>query len=129
MEEIMNVMALKIHRILKMFAIIRVADTVNHCKGLGYILPGKSSPVFIRLPRNNAIAILNNGRSICQAMSMCAMTQRQSLSRGKGTHVFTEGGNKYCCIGSQPGKAERGVQSGLYRMKYGLQCKDWVLAE
>ena len=29
-----------------------VADTVNYCKGLRYILPGKSSPVFIRLPRN-----------------------------------------------------------------------------
>ena len=28
-----------------------VADTVNYCKGLRYILPGKSSPVFIRLPR------------------------------------------------------------------------------
>ena len=80
-----------------------VADTVNYCKGLRYILPGKSSPVFIRLPRNNALAILNNGRSICRAMSMCAMSQRQSLSRGNGTRVFTEGGNKYCCIGSQQG--------------------------
>ena len=83
------------------------------------------SPVFICLSRNSALAILNNGQSICQAMSMCAMTQRQSLSRGKGTRVFTEGSNKYCCIGSQPGRAEQGVQSGIYRMKYGFPCKDW----
>ncbi len=92
---------------------LRVADTVNYCKGLRYILPGKSSPVFIRHPRNNALAILNNGWSICQATSMCAMSQRRSLSRGNGTRVFTEGGNKYCCIDSQTGRAERGVQSGL----------------
>jgi hypothetical protein len=102
-----------------------VADKVNYCKGLRYMLPGKLSPVFICLPRNNALAILINGLSICQAMSMCAMTQRQSLSRGKGTCVFTERGNKYCCIDSQPGRAERGVLSGLYRMKYGFPCKDW----
>ena len=30
-----------------------VADTVNYCKGLRYILPGESSPVFICLPRND----------------------------------------------------------------------------
>ena len=58
-------------------------------------------------------------------MSMCAMTQSQYLSIGKGTRVFTKGSNKYCCIGLQPGRAERGVQSGLYRMKYGFPCKDW----
>ena len=68
------------------------ADTVNYCKGLRYILPGESLPVFISLPRNDSLAILNNGHGFCQTMSMCAMTQRQSLSRGKGTHVFTEKG-------------------------------------
>jgi hypothetical protein len=31
-----------------------------------------------------------------------------------------ENGNKYCCVGAQPGRAERGVQSGLYRLKYGF---------
>jgi hypothetical protein len=36
-----------------------------------------------------------------------------------------ENGNKYCCIGAQPGRAERGVQSGLYRLKYGFPRKEW----
>jgi hypothetical protein len=36
-----------------------------------------------------------------------------------------ENGNKYCCVGAQPGRAERGVQSGLYRLKYGFPSKEW----
>ncbi len=40
-------------------------------------------------------------------------------------HVFTENGNKYCCIVAQPGRAERGVQSGLYSLKYRFPSKEW----
>jgi hypothetical protein len=36
-----------------------------------------------------------------------------------------ERGNKNCCIGAQAGRAERGVQSGLYRLKYGFPSKEW----
>jgi hypothetical protein len=36
-----------------------------------------------------------------------------------------ENGNKYYCVGAQPGRAERGVQSGLYRLKYGFPSKEW----
>jgi hypothetical protein len=36
-----------------------------------------------------------------------------------------ENGNKYCCIGAQPGRTERGVQYGLYRLKYGFPSKEW----
>jgi hypothetical protein len=36
-----------------------------------------------------------------------------------------ENGNKYCCIGAQPGRAERGVQSSLYRLKYGFPSNEW----
>ena len=61
------------------------------------------------------------------AMRTCSLTQRQSLSRGTKNSVFTEDGNKYCCIGAQPGRAERGVQSGLYRLKHGLPSKEWDL--
>ncbi len=58
-------------------------------------------------------------------MQSCASTQRQSLARGTNNHIFTENSNKYCCIGAQPGRAERGVQSGLYRLKYGFPSKEW----
>jgi hypothetical protein len=47
------------------------------------------------------------------------------IARGTNNHVFMENGNKYCCIGVQPGRAERGVQSGLYRLKYGFPSKEW----
>jgi hypothetical protein len=47
-------------------------------------------------------------------MQSCALTQRQPLARGTNNHIFTENGSEYCCIGAQPGRAERGVQSGLY---------------
>jgi hypothetical protein len=49
------------------------------------------------------------------------------LPRGQKNCVFTEDGNKYCCIGAQPGRAERGVQSGLYRLKNGLPSEEWDL--
>jgi hypothetical protein len=69
---------------------------------------------------------MNNGQRICKAMQSCASTQRQSLARGTNNHVFTENSNKYCCIGAQLGRAEKGVQSGLYRLKYGFPSKEWV---
>jgi hypothetical protein len=57
-------------------------------------------------------------------MQSCASTQRQSLARGTTNHVFMEG-NQYCCASAQPGRAERGVQSGLYRLKYRFPSKEW----
>ena len=58
-------------------------------------------------------------------MQSCALTQHQSLAKGTNNHVFMENGNKYCCVGAQPGRAERGVQSGLYRLKYKFPSKEW----
>jgi hypothetical protein len=60
-------------------------------------------------------------------MRTCVLTQRQSLSSGKKNYEFAEDGNKYCCIGAHPGRAERGVQSGLYRLNHGLSSKEWDL--
>jgi hypothetical protein len=103
-----------------------VADTTNASIGLRLILPGvTSSPVFIRLLRGVSLDIMNNGQRICRAMRVTASTQCQSLPRGTLNRVFTEGGNKYCCVGAQPGRAERGVQLGLYRLKNSLPSKEW----
>ncbi len=68
---------------------------------------------------------MNNVQSTCKAMQSCASTQRQSLAKGTNNHIFMENGNKYCCVGAQSGRAERGVQSGLYRLKYGFPSKEW----
>ncbi len=81
--------------------------------------------MFIRLPMDESLGIMNIGQQICKAMRLYASTQRQSLARGTNNHVFMENGNKYCCISAQPGRAERGVQSGLYRLKYGFPSKEW----
>jgi len=105
-----------------------VSDTVNGSLGLRYNVPGgDESPVFIRLPREESINIMKNGHSLCRAMRTCALTQCQTLPRGQKNCVFTEDGNKYCCIGAQPWRAERGVQSGLYRLKHGLPSEEWDL--
>ncbi len=84
-----------------------VADMINASLGLHFIWPGETSPVFIQLPRNESLGIMNDGRSICSAMRSCASTQQQSLARGTQNHVFIENGNKYCCIGAQPGRAKK----------------------
>jgi hypothetical protein len=105
-----------------------VCDTVNASLGLRYIVPGgDKSPVFIRLPREDSIQIMKSGHGVCNAMRTCALTQHQPLSRGTLNCVFTEDGNTYCCIGAQPGRAEKDVQSGLYRLKNGLLSKEWDL--
>jgi hypothetical protein len=38
-----------------------VADTINASLDLGFIWPGETSPVFIRLPRNESLGIMNDG--------------------------------------------------------------------
>jgi hypothetical protein len=89
-----------------------VSDTKNPSLGLRLILPGQSSPVFIRLPRSKSLGIMSNGKKICAAMRSCAQTQPKSLARGMRNHVCTDHDNKYYSIGAQPGRAEKGVQSG-----------------
>ena len=37
-----------------------VADTINATLGLRYILPGDTTPVFIQLPRNESLGIMND---------------------------------------------------------------------
>jgi hypothetical protein len=87
-----------------------IAKMENLSMGLRLILQGKSSPVFICLYRNKSLSIMNNSRSMCMTMHLCARTQPQSLSRGKHKHVFTEDNNTYYCVCAQPGRAEKGVQ-------------------
>ncbi len=52
-----------------------IANTVNATLGLRFILPGETTPVFLRLPKIEALGIMNDGRSICSAMRSCASTQ------------------------------------------------------
>ncbi len=56
-------------------------------------------------------------------MRSLAQTQPQSLSRGRRNQDHD---NKYYSVGAQPGRAERGVQSGLYKMKYSFPNHHWV---
>ncbi len=50
-----------------------VADTANPSIGLHYVGLDKLS-VFICLPREASLGIMNNGRSLCMAMRTCALT-------------------------------------------------------
>jgi hypothetical protein len=68
---------------------------------------------------------MSNGKKICAAMRSCAQTQTKSLSRGTRNYVFTDHDNKYYSVGAQPGRAEKGVQSGLYKMKHGFLNHHW----
>ena len=102
-----------------------IADMTNSNLGLHMILPGHSTPVFIHLPQEKSLSIMEHGYHVCKAMHSCALTQPQSLSWGGWSHVFTDTNNKYYCIGAQPGWTERGVQSGLYKLKYGFCNTDW----
>ncbi len=47
------------------------------------------------------------------------------ISQGHKQPRFHEKFNKYYCFGAQPGRAERGVQADLYRLKYKFPSKEW----
>jgi hypothetical protein len=92
----------------------------NQNLGLHMILPGQTTPVLIRLPREKSLPIMEHVCCVCEAMHSCALTQPHSLSLGGQSHVFTDTNNKYYCIGAQPGHAEKEIQSSLYKLKYGF---------
>jgi hypothetical protein len=102
-----------------------VSDMKNPSSGLRLILPGQSSPVFIHLPQSKSLGIMGNGKKICAAMRSCAQTQPKSLLRGMQNHVFADHDNKYYSVGEQPGRVEKGVQSGLYKMKHSFPNHHW----
>ena len=101
-----------------------VADTVNPNIGLRYS-QHDGSPIFVRLPRVDSLNIMRESTQLCSAIRSCVNNQRTTLSRGTQNHVFIEDNHKYCCVGSQPCRAERGVKSGSYRLKNGFQSKEW----
>ena len=102
-----------------------VADTCNSSLGLHHIRKYDTFPTFIRLPRRESLQILNDSRESCNAMRLCALTQRQSLTRGKQQRVYSNSEHKYCCVGVQPGRNVRGVISGHYRIQQGFPSKQW----
>jgi hypothetical protein len=102
-----------------------VTDIKNPSIGLHLIFPGQSCLVFICLPQSKSLGIMSNGKNICADMHSCAQTQPQSLSRGRRNYVFTDHDSIYYSIGAQPGRAERGVLSGLYKMKHGFPNHHW----
>ncbi len=58
-------------------------------------------------------------------MNSCARKQPQYLVQGCSKQVFSDGDPIFYCVGAQPGQAQPGVQSGLYKLKYGFPSKDW----
>ncbi len=61
---------------------------------------------------------------MCGYAFMCSNTA--TIFMGRWNHVFTDHDNKYYSVGAQPGRAERGVQSGLYnKMKHGFPIYHW----
>ena len=102
-----------------------VADTSNSSLGLRHVWKHDTFSTFIRLPRRESLQILNDSRELCKAMRLCALTQRQSLTRGKQRRVYSSSKHKYCCVGIQPGRNVRGVISGHYRIQQGFPSKQW----
>ncbi len=68
---------------------------------------------------------MSDGNNICVAMRSCAQTQPQSLSRGRQNYIFTDHDNKHYSVGAQSGRAKRGVQSGLCKIKHGFPNHHW----
>ncbi len=120
----------KIHRLIKVINIFEsvmvtflwVADTANVSIGLRFILPSESLPMFICLPRDESLGIMNNGQRICKDMQSCASTQCQSITRGTNNQVFTENGNQIAAlVQSQEGQKEVYVWSVQTEIRISIQ--------
>ncbi len=101
-----------------------VADTLNPSKGLCHTM-SCGMPTFICLPRRDLLEIFDSGQNLCSVIHLRAKSQSGSLSTGKCNHVFIDKKNKYSCVSAYPGRAERGVQSGLYRLHHGFKSVMW----
>jgi len=82
----------------------------------------QGEPVFMLLPREEALKINSDGKSLCEAM-IGIMKAQKNVKRGKSKMVFSE--SKYCCVGSKPRRNAPGVEPGAYKMEDGVECEDW----
>jgi hypothetical protein len=71
------------------------------------------------------LILLISRAGICALLCDQRKESAEIIVKGAGNHVFIKANHKYCCIGFQPGRAERGVQSGMYRLKHGFSSTDW----
>jgi hypothetical protein len=63
-------------------------------------------------------------KNMCGYVFMCSNTAKISI-KGYVEPRFTDHDNKYYFISAQPGRAEKGVQSGLYKIKRSFPNHHW----
>ena len=103
-----------------------VADNKNPENGITYKPSSGDSP-FIRIPRKKALEMtgllsLEESNKFCNALWHGYMCQRESLHRGEKKKIFSN--YKYCNMGVQVCRAQRGVRDASYH-KDGMPVQHW----
>ena len=101
-----------------------IEDSANPNQGLCYGSLNHA-PTFIRLPRSESLEIMSDSQDLCNAIRCCIRAQSKTLHRGVHRQVFSDESDKYCCLGTQAGRANRGVQHGYHRIKKGFTNEHW----
>lgn len=101
---------------------LEVFHPPNDKTGLAFKRNGGLEPIFILLPREEALKMNNNGKKVCGAMKRL-IKQYKNVERGHSKRVFTD--NKYCCVGAKPRRNAVGVEPGHYKKEYGVDSEDW----
>ena len=83
------------------------------------------APTFIRLPCSESLEIMNDSLDLCNAIRCCIKAQSKTLHRGVSRQVFSDESDKYCCLETQVGRGNRGVQQGYHRIKKGFTNEHW----
>ena len=99
-----------------------VTQPPDSSTGLAYTPEGGLEPIFMLLPRDEALKINRDGKNVCAAMKR-VVQKHKHLERGKSKGVFSE--FKYCCVGAKPRRSAVGVEPGHYKMEDGIDSKDW----
>jgi hypothetical protein len=93
-----------------------VADTTRYHMGIVHH-DTNGDPVFIRVPRKAALEMtgMNEAcvvRQYCSSLRYAEKVQKSSLFRSHSKKIYSD--SKYCCVGVQPSRAERGVREATY---------------
>jgi hypothetical protein len=93
-----------------------VADTTRYHMGIVHH-DSNGDPVFIRVPRKAALEMtgMNDAsvvRQYCSSLRHAEKVQKSSLFRSHSKKIYSD--SKYCCVGVQPCRAQRGVREATY---------------
>ena len=103
---------------------LEICAPPNAATGVAFQTDADLEPRFVIIPRNEALAINRDGKSLCKALFAIMKTQN-NLKRGMSKQVFSVSDSKYCCVGTHARRNAPGVCPRKFKFENGGDIQDW----